>query len=102
MNTDDYIKSCLNNLTDTNFYEELPTDPNPKYRTDLNQKVDDLLSSNPLMNLKLLSYNADLVLLTSMAYLKYTKNLTDFLLYDQYIVDSTPVLQNSLNLLMRF
>ena len=46
MNTDDYIKSCLNSLSDLNFYEKLPTDPNPKYRTDLDQKIDDLLSSN--------------------------------------------------------
>ena len=48
MNTDDYvyIKSCLNSLSDPNFYEELPADPNPKYRTDLNEKIDDLLSSN--------------------------------------------------------
>ena len=38
MNTDDYVKSCLNSLSDPNFYEELPTDPNPKYRTDLDQK----------------------------------------------------------------
>ena len=46
MNTDDYVKSCLNSLSDPNFYEELPTDPNPKYRTDLDKKIDDLLSSN--------------------------------------------------------
>ena len=46
MNTDDYVKSCLNSLSDPNFYEELPTDPNPKYRTDLDQKIDNLLSSN--------------------------------------------------------
>ena len=46
MNTDDYVKSCLNSLSDPNFYEELPADPNPKYRTDLDQKIDDLLSSN--------------------------------------------------------
>ena len=45
-NTDDYVKSCLNSLSDPTFYEELPTDPNPKYRTDLDQKIDDLLSSN--------------------------------------------------------
>ena len=29
MNTDDYVKSCLNCFSDPNFYEELPTDPNP-------------------------------------------------------------------------
>ena len=46
MNTDDYIKSCLNSLSNTNFYEQLPTDLNPKYRTDHDQKIDDLLSSN--------------------------------------------------------
>ena len=48
MNTDDYIKSCLNSLSNTIFYEELPTDPNPKYRTDLNQKIDDLISFNTI------------------------------------------------------
>ena len=46
MNTDDYVKSCLNSLSYPNFYEELPTDPNPKYRTDLDEKIDDLSSSN--------------------------------------------------------
>ena len=46
--TDDYVKSCLNSLSDPNFYEELPTDPNPKYRTDLDEKKDDLLSSKIL------------------------------------------------------
>ena len=46
MNNDDYVKSCLNSLSDPNFYEELPADTNPKYRTDLNEKIDDLLSSN--------------------------------------------------------
>ena len=46
MNTDDYVKSCLNSYSDPYFYEELPTDPNPKDRTDLDQKIDDLLSSN--------------------------------------------------------
>ena len=100
----DYVKSCLNSLSDPNFYEELPTDPNLKYGIDLDEKIDDLLSSNIIMNLKLLNNNAGLVLLTSMAYLKYTKtkSLTDFLLYDQYLVDSIPVLQNPSNLLMRF
>ena len=37
MNIDDYVKSCLNGLSDPYFYEELPTDPNPKYRTDLDE-----------------------------------------------------------------
>ena len=36
----------LNSLSDPNFYEELPTDPYPKYRTDLDEKIYDLLSSN--------------------------------------------------------
>ena len=46
MNNDDYVKCCLNSLKDSNFYEELPGDPNPKYRRDLDEKIDDLLSSN--------------------------------------------------------
>ena len=46
MNTDDYVKSCLNSFSDPNFYEELPADPNPKYRADLDEKINDLLSSN--------------------------------------------------------
>ena len=52
MNTDDCVKSCLNSLSDPNFYEELLTDPNPKYRTDLDQKIDDLLSSNIINEFK--------------------------------------------------
>ena len=46
MNTKDCVKSCLNSLSDPNFYEELPDDPNPKYRTDFNENINDLLSSN--------------------------------------------------------
>ena len=46
MNTDDYVKSYLNSLPDPNFYEELPADLNLKYRTDLDKKIDGLLSSN--------------------------------------------------------
>ena len=45
MNTDDYVKSCLDSLSDPNFYEELPADPNPKYRTDLDKKIDNLSSN---------------------------------------------------------
>ena len=46
MNTDNYEKSCLNGPLNPNFYGELPADPNPKYRTDLDEKIDDLLSSD--------------------------------------------------------
>ena len=46
MNTDDHVKSCLNSLSDPNFHEELPADPNPKYKADLDEKINDLLSSN--------------------------------------------------------
>ena len=45
INTDDYVKSCLNSLSNPNIYEELPDDPNHKYRTDLDEKIYDLLSS---------------------------------------------------------
>ena len=32
MNSDDYINACFDTLADPNFYEELPSDPNPDYR----------------------------------------------------------------------
>ena len=88
-NADDYMKSCLNSLSDPNFYEELPADPNPKYRTDLDEKIDD--SSSNIINEFEASKLQD-----------YTKSFTNFLLYNQYVVDSTPVLQSSPNLLIRF
>ena len=46
MNNGDYAKSCLNSLSDANFYEGLPDGPNPQNRTDLDDKIDDILSSN--------------------------------------------------------
>ena len=52
MNTDDYVKSCLNSLSDPNFYEEISTDPNGKYRTHLDDKIGDLLSSNIINELE--------------------------------------------------
>ena len=45
MNSDDYINACFDTLADPNFYEELPSDPNPDYRAKIDQKVDELLSS---------------------------------------------------------
>ena len=104
MNTDHYVKSCLISLSDPNFYEELPDDPTVILNTEQisTKKYITYYLPTSLMNLKLLSYKTDLVLLTYMAYLKYTKILTHFLLYSQYVVDSTPVLQSSLNLLTRF
>ena len=32
-------------VADPNFYEELPSDPNPDYRAKIDQKIDELLSS---------------------------------------------------------
>ena len=88
MSTDDYVRSCLNSLSDPNFYEELPDDPNPKYRTELDENIDDLLSSNISNEFETSKLQeGSRILLTSMAYLKYTTSLTDFLLYDHYIVD---------------
>ena len=45
MNSDDYINACFDTLADPNFYEELPSDPNPDYRAKIDQRIDELLSS---------------------------------------------------------
>ena len=45
MNSNDYINACFDTLADPNFYEELPSDPNPDYRAKIDQKIDELLSS---------------------------------------------------------
>ena len=45
INSDDYINACFDALADPNFYEELPSDPNPDYRAKIDQKIDELLSS---------------------------------------------------------
>ena len=42
---DDYINACFDTLVDRNFYEELPSDPNPDYRAKIDQKINELLSS---------------------------------------------------------
>ena len=45
MNSDDYSNACFDTLGDPNFYEELPSDPNPDNRGKIDQKIDELLSS---------------------------------------------------------
>ena len=35
---------CLKTLSDPNFYEELPSDPNPEYQDTIDETIDDLLS----------------------------------------------------------
>ena len=102
MNTDNYVKSCHNSPSDPNFYEELPTDPNLKYRTDLDQKIEDLLSSNIINEFEASKLQCGSRTPYFYGLPKIHKRLTNFLLYDQYVVDSTPVLQNSPNLLTRF
>ena len=45
MNLDDYISACFDRLADPNFYEELRLNPNPDYRAKIDEKIDELLSS---------------------------------------------------------
>ena len=45
MNSNDYSVTCLNSLLDTDFCEELPNDANPEYQAKINDKIDDLLST---------------------------------------------------------
>ena len=45
MNSNDYTNACFDTLADPNFYEELPSDPNPDYRHKIDQKIAELLSS---------------------------------------------------------
>ena len=44
MDTEKYEMECLKTLSDPNFYEELPPDPNPEYRDTIDGTIDDLLS----------------------------------------------------------
>ena len=44
MDTEKYEMECLKTLSDPNFYEELPSDPNPEYRGTIDGTIDDLLS----------------------------------------------------------
>ena len=50
MNLDDYINACFDTLADSNFWEELPSDSNPDYRAKIDQKTDELLSSEVINN----------------------------------------------------
>ena len=43
MDTEKYEMECLKTLSDSNFYEELTSDPNPEYRDTINKMIDDLL-----------------------------------------------------------
>ena len=45
MNSDDYVNACFDTLTDPDFYQELPSDPNPDYRVKIDEKIYQLLSS---------------------------------------------------------
>ena len=65
MNADDYINACFDTSTDPNFYQELPSDPNPDHRVKSDEKIYELLSSE-LTNLKFQNSSLDLKLLTSM------------------------------------
>ena len=44
MDTEKYEMECLKTLSDPNFYEELPSVPNPEYRDTIDGTIDDLLS----------------------------------------------------------
>ena len=50
MDTEKYEIGCLKTLSDPNFYEELPSDPNPEYRDTIDETIDDLLSEEIIMN----------------------------------------------------
>ena len=44
MDTDKYKSECLKTLSDSVFYEELPSDLNPSYRQAIDETIDNLLS----------------------------------------------------------
>ena len=44
MDTEKYEMECLKTLSDPNFYEELPSDPNPEYQDTIDETIHDLLS----------------------------------------------------------
>ena len=46
MNKGDYEQACLNLLEDTDFYEEVLTDPNPVYKESFMQAAEDLYNQN--------------------------------------------------------
>ena len=71
-------------------------------RTDLNEKIDDLLSSNIINEFKASKLQEGSHTPYFYGLPKIHKSLADFLLYNQYVVNSTPVLQSSLNSLTCF
>ena len=48
MNREDYEKECLSHLTNTEFYEELPSDPNEDYREAVADEVNSLYENNSI------------------------------------------------------
>ena len=44
MDTEKYEMEYLKTLYDPNFYEELPSDPDPEYQDTIDEMIDDLLS----------------------------------------------------------
>ena len=46
MDSEDYRKGCLQILSDKEFYEELPENPNITYKKEIDAKVDTLLSND--------------------------------------------------------
>ena len=46
MDSEDYKKGCLQILSDKEFYEELPENPNITYKKEIDAKVDTLLSND--------------------------------------------------------
>ena len=46
MDPETYENHCLQTLSDPNFYEELPSDPNPSYRSQIDEIIDSLKDEN--------------------------------------------------------
>ena len=44
MDTEKSEMECLKTLSDPNFYEELPSDPNPEHQDTIDEMIDDILS----------------------------------------------------------
>ena len=100
MNPDDYEKECLSQLENTDFCEELQSDPNPDYRIEIDRVIDDLKHHDFITEFESQKMKEGNHTLCFYGLPKTDKQYSTFPLYALFAVDTTPVLSKLKNSLM--
>ena len=79
-----YHEACLEILSNSSYYEEVPEDPNPKYRKELDKIISEM--NTTLEKRKRQDLEKDQEHPVFMAYQKSTRVIAKFHLYDRFVV----------------